>query len=124
MEKLKYLADMNLSPLTVSILCHAGYDVVRVNSVLAPSSTDEQILFYCREYDFVVITEDMDFSALLALKGFDKPSVISLRLSFSDPESVAERLLHVLPLCEPSISSGCVVSVSDEAIRTRRLPMG
>ena len=124
MPKLKYLADMNISPLTVSILCHKGYDVVRVNTVLSPSASDEQILSYCRERDTVVITEDMDFSALLALSGYEKPSVISLRLSFSNPETVADRLIHILPLCEASLTMGCVVSVSDEAIRTRRLPMG
>ena len=124
MLKLKYLADMNLSPLTVSILCHKGYDVVRVNAVLSSSASDDQILSYCRERDHVVITEDMDFSALLALSGYEKPSVISLRLSFSDPETVADRLIHILPLCEASLTAGCVVSVSDEAIRTRRLPMG
>jgi predicted nuclease of predicted toxin-antitoxin system len=124
MAKLKYLADMNISPLTVSVLCHKGYDVLRVNAVLSPSVTDEQILLHSREREYVVITEDMDFSALLALSGYGRPSVVSLRLSFSDPESVADRLIHVLPLCEKSLEEGCVVSVSDEAIRMRRLPIG
>lgn len=124
MAKLKYLADMNLSPLTVSILCHKGYDVIRANAILPQSARDEQILLYCREHDYVVITEDMDFSALLALNGYAGPSVISLRLSFSDPETVADRLLHVLPLCEASVTAGAVVSVSDETVRTRRLPLG
>jgi len=82
------------------------------------------ILLHSREREYVVITEDMDFSALLALSGYGRPSVVSLRLSFSDPESVADRLIHVLPLCETSLAEGCVVSVSDEAIRMRRLPIG
>lgn len=124
MARLRYLADMNLSPLTVSILCHKGYDVIRANTVLSPSARDEEILLYCRQHDYVVITEDMDFSALLALGGYERPSVISLRLSFSDPETVADRLIHVLPFCEAPLTSGSVISVSDEAIRTRRLPVG
>jgi predicted nuclease of predicted toxin-antitoxin system len=124
MAKLKYLADMNISPLTVGILCHKGYDILRVNAVLASSATDEAILAYSRERDYVVITEDMDFSALLALGGHERPSLVSLRLSFSDPESVADRLVHCLPLCEKALAEGAVVSVSDDIIRTRCLPIG
>jgi hypothetical protein len=40
---------------------------------------------------------DLDFSALLALGGYDQPSLITLRLAMSDPETVTRRLLGVLP---------------------------
>ena len=123
MAKLKYLADMNISPLTVSMLCHKGYDVLRVSAVMSSTVPDEQILAYGREREYVVITQDMDLSALLALSGHGRPSLVSLRLSYSDPESVAGRLIHVLAVCEDSLEDGCVLSVSDEAIRTRRLPI-
>jgi predicted nuclease of predicted toxin-antitoxin system len=124
MAKLKYIADMNISPLTVSILCRAGYETIRVNKVLSASVPDEQILSYARDNEYVLITEDMDFSALLAVNGYDRPSVVSLRLSFSDPETVADRLIHILPACEGPLVDGCIVAVSDEVIRIRHLPIG
>ena len=120
---MRFLADMNLSPFTVSILCRAGYDVLRVSSVLPPNVADDQILAFVRDGDYVLITEDMDFSALLAVNGYERPSVLSLRLSFSDPETVAERLLHVLPRCLQPLQEGCVVSVDDQTIRIRHLPI-
>lgn len=123
-SKLKFIADMNLSPFSVEVLCREGYDVVRVNRLISPSAPDEEILACARDGGYVLITEDMDFSALLAVNGCERPSVLSLRLSFSDPETVAERLLHVLPLCESSLSSGAVISVEDDVIRTRHLPLG
>lgn len=124
MAKLKYMADMNISPLTVSILSRAGYETIRVNTVLSASVPDDQILAYARDNEYVLITEDMDFSALLAVNGYERPSVVSLRLSFSDPETVADRLMHVLPTCEVAMAAGCVVAISDEAIRIRHLPIG
>jgi predicted nuclease of predicted toxin-antitoxin system len=120
---LKFLADMNLSPFTVSILCQHGYDVIRVNRVLSGSVPDEQIVAFARREGYVIITEDLDFSALLAVNGYDKPSVLTLRLSFSDPETVAERLLQVLPRCAKAFDEGAIVVVDDRAIRIRRLPV-
>lgn len=119
----RFLADMNLSPFTVSILCREGYDVVRVNTVLPPTIPDDQILAFARDGEYALITEDMDFSALLAVNGYERPSVLSLRLSFSDPETVAERLLQVLPRCLPALREGCIVSVGDRTIRIRHLPL-
>jgi predicted nuclease of predicted toxin-antitoxin system len=119
----KFLADMNLSPFTVSILRHKGYDVIRVSSVLAPSVSDDRILSFARREGYVILTEDLDFSALLAVNGYDKPSVVTLRLSFSDPETVAERLVQVLPRCMPALHEGAIVVVDDRAMRIRGLPI-
>lgn len=121
--RMRFLADMNLSPFTVRILSRAGYDVTRVNSVLSANASDEEILAVSRDGEYTLITQDMDFSVLLAVNGYERPSVISLRLSFSDPETVAARLLHVLPRCLQSLHDGCVVSVEDQAIRIRHLPI-
>lgn len=119
----RFLADMNLSPFTVSILRHKGYDVIRVCSVLAPSVPDDQILAYARREGYFILTEDLDFSALLAVNGCESPSVVTLRLSFCDPETVAERILQVLPRCMTVLNEGAIVVVDDRAMRIRRLPI-
>ena len=41
---LRFLADMNLSPLTVAALRADGLDIVRVSSVLAVDASDLDIL--------------------------------------------------------------------------------
>jgi len=43
-----------------------GWDVIRVSQVLPMGASDDEILEFARREDRVVITQDLDFSALLA----------------------------------------------------------
>ena len=74
---LRFLADMNISPLTVNVLADEGMDIVRVSTLLPPSASDESILGLARRQGRVVITQDTDFSALLVLGGYDRPSLVT-----------------------------------------------
>lgn len=75
------LADMNISPKTVESLRQQGWDMVRVSNLLPVNVTDAEILDFARHQERAVVTQDPDFSALLALGGHDRPSLITLRLS-------------------------------------------
>jgi len=120
---LRFIADMNISPLTVEALAAEGVDIVRVSSLLPVNASDENILGLARQRDRVVITQDMDFSALLALGGHDQPSLVTLRLLDTDPEVVTRRLRQVLPQIEAALRLGCAVTVEDHAVRIRQLPI-
>ncbi len=63
---LKLLADMNLSPLTVAALKADGYDIARVSSLLPATTADSVILHLARQQEMVIVTQDLDFSTLLA----------------------------------------------------------
>ncbi len=86
MKRPSLLADMNLSPVTVNSLREEGWDILRVSSLLAANASDAEILELARRQDRVVVTQDLDFSALLALGGHARPSLVTLRLSNTDPE--------------------------------------
>jgi predicted nuclease of predicted toxin-antitoxin system len=120
---LRFIADMNLSPLTVDALAAEGVDIVRVSSLLPANASDENILGLARQQGCVVITQDMDFSALLALGGYDQPSLVTLRLLNTDPDVVTQRLRQVLPQVEAALRCGCAVTVEDHAVRVRQLPI-
>lgn len=120
---LKFLANMNISPETVGSLRGEGWDIVRVSDVLPENSSDRKILEWARGEDRVVISQDLDFSALLALEGFSKPSLISLRLNGSDPALVTRRLLLIVPLVDGELRQGCAISIADASFRVRRLPI-
>jgi predicted nuclease of predicted toxin-antitoxin system len=120
---LRFVADMNISPLTVNVLAAEGMDIVRVSSLLPVNASDESILSLAREQKRVVITQDTDFSALLALGGHDQPSLVTLRLLNTDPDVVTERLRQVLPQIESALRRGCAVTVEDRAVRVRQLPI-
>ena len=70
-----------------------------------------------------MVTQDLDFSALLALGGYDRPSLISLRMSVSDPEAITRSLLRMFPQIEQVLREGCAVTIEDIAVRVRRLPI-
>lgn len=70
-----------------------------------------------------MVTQDLDFSALLALGGHRRPSLITLRLLVSDPNRVTRRLLQVLPHVEAALRDGSAVTVEDVTLRVRRLPI-
>lgn len=120
---MKLLADLHISPRTVTFLREQGHDVVRVTEVLSPKSSDEDIVTHAASTDRVILTQDLDFSALIALRGQSSPSLISLRLTSSQIESVNAVLKRILPLLEEDVRLGVLVSVEDHRMRKRRLPL-
>ena len=66
---LRSTADMNLSPLTVNDLRRDGWEIVRVSDFLPADASDDKILAWTRSQNSVLITQDLDFSTLLALAG-------------------------------------------------------
>ena len=120
---LRFLADMNLSPITVNDLRKDGWDIVRVSSLLPVDTSDMEILDWARRQDRVLVTQDLDFSTLLALEGYSRPSLITLRLSNTDPDIVTARLNRVRAQVEQALSEGSAVTVDDTAVRIRRLPI-
>jgi len=120
---MKFLADMNLSPRTVATLRENGLDAIRVSEIMPPESTDEAVLKEARESGRVLLTQDLDFSALLALGGHASPSVVTFRLAVPDPAGVAARFLSVLEGLEPDLRSGCIAIIEDRTVRVRLLPM-
>jgi predicted nuclease of predicted toxin-antitoxin system len=121
--QLRFLADMNLSPLTVEDLRKDGYDVIRVSSLLPVNASDAEILELARRQTMVVITQDLDFSVLLALSGYDRPSLVTLRLTNTDPNVVTQWLRRVLPQIGKPLSEGNAVTVDDKTVRIRKLPI-
>jgi len=120
---MKLLADVHISPRTVGFLRDLGHDAVRVPDVLPANAADEDIIEYASAHGQVIVTQDLDFSALIALSGRSRPSVVSLRLASSRIEHVNEVLGAVLNLIAPALHAGAIVSVDEQRIRTRDLPV-
>lgn len=59
----------------------------------------------------------------MVLSGKRKPSVISLRLGSSRVDRVNARLEEVLPRLESEVETGALVTVEDERVRVRALPV-
>ena len=123
MTALRFLVDMNLPAETVTNLQQHGWDVLRVSQVLPMDAQDSEILEFARQQNRVIITQDLDFSSLLALGGYEKPSLITFRLSVPDSETFTRKLLNIMPHIEDRLAEGCAVTIDDRRSRVRRLPI-
>lgn len=122
-DKPAFLADMNISPHTVKELRNHGWKIILVSEVLDSRTKDVDILAYARNENLVLITQDLDFSVLLAIGGYEKPSVISLRLDNPDTQLVTHRILAVVAALSDQLLSGAIVSVDEYSARYRLLPL-
>lgn len=123
MSSLRLLADVHISPLTVEVLRSQGYDIVRTTDLLPATASDAEILELARVEGKVVLTQDLDFSMLVALSNYGLHSLITLRLSSARPDVVAQRLLDVLPTVETELTEGAAITISDDSVRVRKLPI-
>jgi len=121
---MRLLADLHVSPRTVQFLRDLGHDVVRVGDILSATASDHAIVARAEAEGRTILTQDLDFSAIIALTGKTAPSVITLRLSSSRIEYVNTILQRVLPELEQEVRDGVVVTVEDHRARRRRLPLG
>lgn len=123
MNPLRFIADVHISPLTVIALQQRGYDILRSTDLLPATATDSDILELARVENRVIVTQDLDFSMLVALGKYDQPSLITLRLSSAKPDVVTQRLLEVLPQSEQELREGSALTIEDYSVRVRKLPI-
>jgi len=119
----KILADQHISPRTVEFLKGLGHDAVRVSERLPHNAPDSTILAMALAEGRVVLSQDLDFTGLIATSGNNAPSLIVLRLGSPNVEHVNEVLQAILPVVDKAVQIGAIVSVDDERVRVRRLPI-
>ena len=118
-----FLADMNISPLTIFKLKELGWNVARVSEVMDKSAKDLELLEYARKHEMVIITQDLDFSMLLALKGYEKPSLINVRVEEAKPDYVTGRIMEAVSGLEEELGKGIIITVDETSVRYRYLPI-
>ena len=120
---MKLLLDMNLSPTWVRFLEENGFEAVHWSTTGEPTATDAVIMAWARDRGFVVITHDLDFSALLAYTEALGPSVIQIRTQDVLPDAVGSDVVRVLRDHHAALDQGAIISVDELASRVRVLPI-
>jgi predicted nuclease of predicted toxin-antitoxin system len=119
----KLPVDMNLSPSWIERLAGHGFEAVHWSSVGAATAPDVEILTWANEHQFVVITNDLDFSAILAAGGRDGPSVVQLRTQDLLSESAARIVVRALEAHREDVERGALLSIDEAGTRVRVLPL-
>jgi len=120
---MKLLLDMNISPLLVQKLAEAGIEAMHWFSIGAPNAKDKELLNYAREMDFVLMSSDLEFSAVLANTQETKPSIIQLRMQGIKIERDAPIIIAAVNQCVEELEKGAILTIDVSRRRLRLLPL-
>ena len=121
---MKLLVDMNLSPRWVKTLTDAGIEASHWSSLGPANAPDAEIMAFARANGYVVLTHDLDFSAILAATQGAKPSVVQIRAEDVRPETVSPTLIEALRQMAAQLEEGALLTVDPARARLRVLPLG
>jgi predicted nuclease of predicted toxin-antitoxin system len=120
---MRVLLDQGLPRSASTYLQQAGWDAVHVDTLGLSRASDRQILDRACLDGRIVVTLDADFHALLALADQHAPSVIRIRQERLGGREIADLLLRIWSRIEQPVWAGAMVTVTENAIRIRRLPL-
>jgi len=121
---IRLLLDQGLPRTTVELLNEDGWNVVHAYQCGLGTASDEQILEYARGERRAICTLDADFHSILAVTGASNPSVVRIRQQGLRGADVASLLKRVWDEVGELLEGGAAVTVTERAIRLRRLPLG
>ncbi len=120
---MKLLIDMNLSPRWVGVLGSAGIEAAHWSAVGAPNAPDAAIMGFAKANGYVVLTHDLDFGAILAATGGEKPSVVQIRAEDVSPQAIARQVIAALRQMTGELEEGALMTVDPNRTRLRILPL-
>ena len=78
---------------------------------------------YANRNDYVVLTNDLDFSAILAATHREKPSVVQIRAEDLSPLAIGPQVLSALRQMTLELDEGALLTVEPNRTRLRVLPL-
>jgi predicted nuclease of predicted toxin-antitoxin system len=96
---------------------------VHWSSIGAPDALDKEILAWARTEGATVLTQDLDFGAILAATNADAPSVVLLRAQDSMPAAIGPQLTSLLHQHEAFLQAGALLIFEPGKLRLRILPL-
>ena len=120
---MNFLVDMNLSPRWADFLIQAGFTAVHWSNIGPPAASDHELMHWAAARDYIVLTADLDFAAILAATERRAPSVISVRSDVLTTDTLGETVLSVIRRAKDELIAGAIVSVDPERARLQILPL-
>jgi predicted nuclease of predicted toxin-antitoxin system len=121
---MKLLIDANMSLRWVLWLEEAGFSAVHWSNVGPGDASDLMIMEHARDHGYVILTLDLDFGIHLAASRRELPSVIQVRIQYSNSEEMRFRVIASLQESLTAIEEGALITVTEKRLRIRPLPIG
>jgi predicted nuclease of predicted toxin-antitoxin system len=119
---MKILIDMNLSPRWVKLFDDADVESVHWSTIGATNAPDSEIMDYAKANNYIVLTHDLDFSAILAVTHGEKPSVVQIRAENVSPDVIGWPVIAALRQMATELEEGALITVDPKRTRLRLLP--
>jgi predicted nuclease of predicted toxin-antitoxin system len=120
---MRLLVDMNLSPRWVQVLADAGIEADHWSALGAATASDPEIMAHARAGEYVVLTYDLDFGAILAATHGDRPSVVQIRAGNVSPEAIGAQVIDALRQMAGELDEGVLLTIEPSRTRIRLLPL-
>ena len=120
---MRLLIDMNLSPKWAGFLVEHGHDAEHWSFIGSATADDSEIAAYAKKHNWIIVTHDLDFSAILAATQGEKPSVVQIRSDDVSLEAISTQVLNALSLMEDELQEGALVTIDPTRTRLRLLPL-
>jgi len=120
---MKLLVDMNFSPRLTNLLVDAGHHAIYWGAIGKPEAEDFEILNWAKKNGYIILTNDLDFGAILAATGFESPSVIQTRRRDIYPETIVSSILQAIEVFSAELHAGALIVVDERRYRVRLLPL-
>jgi predicted nuclease of predicted toxin-antitoxin system len=120
---MKVLVDMNLSPGWASFLSDRGFESVHWSAVGSGGAPDTELMQWAVKRDYVVLTADLDFGAILAATRAQKPSVVQVRSGLLTPRAIGDMVVAALRQSRQELFEGALISLDTTRARLRILPL-
>jgi len=78
---------------------------------------------YAKSNDLVVLTNDLDFSAILAAAHGEKPSVVQIRAEDLSPDVIGAQVIIALRQMTAELSDGSLLTIDSNRTRSCVLPL-
>ena len=118
-----YLLDENLPPSFCLILRNLGFEARHVYDVGLDNVPDETIVEFAKHSGETIITNDLDFSRIIAISGKPQPSIITFRLAVLNSEIFEEIVALNFQQFPTLLIEGCIIVIDENGIRVRKLPI-
>lgn len=120
---MKLLVDMNLSPRWIHWLATKGIPAEHWSVLGAPNAPDSELMAFAIKNDYIVLTHDLDFGAILAVTRGEKPSVIQIRADEISPDVIGHQIIQALRQMSTELQQGALLTIDTDRMRLRLLPL-
>ena len=120
---MKLLVDMNLSPKFADLLVSDDITSEHWSQVGAATAKDSEIVNYAFQNGYVIVTCDLDFSAILSVTHGKKPSIVQVRTRYMPVHDLADIVIKAIKQNTDDINSGAILTIDAKKSRSRLLPL-